>query len=43
LEVLDTAGAVADALKEIVALQAKVRPIIHRSPTPKVSSQAVAS
>jgi hypothetical protein len=43
VEVLDTAGAVADALKEIVALQAKVRSIIHRSPNPKFSSQAVAS
>ena len=41
LEVLDTAAGVADVLKEIVALQAKVRPIIHRGPNPKFSSQAV--
>ena len=41
LEVLDTAVGVADVLKEVVALQAKVRPVIHRHPNPKFSSQAV--
>jgi len=40
LEVLDTAAGVADALKEIVTLQAKVRPTIHRAPHPRFSSQA---
>jgi hypothetical protein len=32
LEVLDTAPRVADVLKEIVALQAKAKPTIHRGP-----------
>src|SRR5881396_1903319 len=30
LEILDTSAGVAEVLKEIVALQAKARPIIHR-------------
>jgi Domain of unknown function (DUF4432) len=40
LEILDTAAGVADVLKEIVTLQSKVRPIIHRAPAPAFSSQA---
>lgn len=40
LEVLDSAGHVSDTLKEIVALQAKARPTIHRAPHPRFSSQA---
>jgi hypothetical protein len=43
LEVLDTAAGVADILKEIVTLQAKTRPIIHRNPHPRFSSQATTS
>jgi hypothetical protein len=37
LEVLDTAAGVADVLKEIVSMQAKVRPTIHRGPQPGFS------
>jgi hypothetical protein len=40
LEVFDTAQGVADILKEIVTLQAKTRPTIHRNPHPRFSSQA---
>ena len=40
LEVLDTAAGVADVLKEVVTLQAKTRPMIHRVPHPRFSSQA---
>jgi hypothetical protein len=36
-EVLDTAAGVADVLKEIVSMQAKVRPTIHRGPQPGFS------
>jgi hypothetical protein len=37
LEVFDAAAGVADVLKEIVALQAKARPTIHRGPQPGFS------
>src|SRR5207245_5211426 len=36
-EVLDTAAGVADVLKEIVSMQAKVRPTIHRGLQPGFS------
>jgi hypothetical protein len=34
LEIMDTAPGVAEVLKEIVTLQAKSKPIIHRTPQP---------
>lgn len=40
LEVLDSAAQVAETLKEIVTLQAKTRPTIHRTAHPRFSSQA---
>jgi hypothetical protein len=40
LEVLESAASVSETLKEIVTLQAKARPIIHRVPHPHFSSQA---
>jgi hypothetical protein len=40
LEVLDTAPGVAETLKEIVTLQAKARPVIHRVAHPRFSLQA---
>jgi hypothetical protein len=40
LEVLDSAAGVADVLKEIVTLQAKTRPEIHRAPHQRFSAQA---
>jgi hypothetical protein len=42
LEVHDTPQGVADVLKEIVALQAQAKAIVHRQPQPKYSSQAKA-
>ena len=40
LEVLDTATAVAEVLKEVVTLQSKARPTIHRIPHTRFSAQA---
>jgi len=40
LEILDSAAGVAEVLKEIVILQAKTRPTIHRAPHPRFSAQA---
>ena len=40
IEVHDTAQEVADVLKEIVALQAQAKAIVHRQPHPKYAASA---